>query len=224
MRALEDFVEYLVLGSIAFLCVAFAGYVVSPSGIVVLLEWVQATPASLGAIVPFVFFLGLIFHHISYAINRPLVHRRLFKRFAGRFEQLPSLCDSVRGAVEQHWAPYSESERLEARVGDALEWCRFFLFQHGSDELRKQNLRVFYMYRVSYGCLSPLLLCIGSGVAGLFLPGCDRYLCAFALAVAGVLLVGAYVSIQNNLKMLWRYLAYSAEVLIQERRDEIEFG
>jgi len=222
MRALEDFVEYLVLGSIALLSLLFATYVVSPQGIFVLLEWVRETPASFGAIVPLMFFLGLVFHHISYAINRPFLHRRLLRSLAKRYENLPRLSNSVRGEIEDHWATYSESEKLEVRVGDALEWSRFYLFQHGSDELKKQNLRVFYMYRVSYGSFFPLLLFIVTGVAGLFIPARDKYLCVFVLIAAIILLIGAYIAARNTLKILWRYLAYSTEVLVQERQDKTE--
>ena len=168
------------------------------------------------------FFLGLIFHYLSYAINRPLLHRRLLRSWSKRYENLPRLCNSIRGEAERHWSTYSESEKLDVRVGDALEWSRFFLFQYGSDELKRQNIRVFHMYRVSYGSFFPLLLVVVSGLAGLFIPGRDKYLCAFVAAAAVILLVGAYAASRNLLKILWRYLAYSTEVLVRAHQDEVE--
>jgi hypothetical protein len=220
MRALEDFVEHLVLGSVAFLASLFTAYVVSPQAIAVLLSWIKETPASLTAIVPFTFFLGLIFHYISYAINRPTLHRPLLRLLAPRFRGLPDLCNKVRGKASSHWTSYSEDERLTVRVGDSLEWSRFYLFQHGSDELKKQNLRVFYMYRISYGGFFPLLLSIIAGVVGLFLPGRDHQTCAFVLGIAIVLLVGSVIAARSILRALWRYLAYSTEVLVQSQREK----
>ena len=222
MSALEDFVEYLILGSVAFLFSLFAIYVISPLGVFALFQWFQDTPSTFWALVPFMFFLGFIFHYLSYAINRPLLHRRLLRSWSKKYENLPRLCDSVRGKVENHWSAYSESKELWVRVGDALEWSRFFMFQHGSDELKRQNLHVFYMYRVSYGSFFPLLLFIVSGLAGLFIPGRDKYLCAFVATAATILFVGAYIAARNTLKILWRYLAYSTEVLAQGHQDKAE--
>jgi hypothetical protein len=222
MTVLEDFVEYLILGSVALLSSLFAIYVIAPQGILVLLQWLRDAPAAFGVVVPFMFFLGLIFHYLSYAINRPLLHRRLLRSWSKGYENLPRLCNSVRGEVEKHWSTHSESEKLEVRVGDALEWGRFFLFQHGSNELRRQNIRVFHMYRVSYGSFFPLLLTVASGLGGLFIPGRDKFLCASVAAAAVILLVGSYVASRNLLRILWRYLAYSTEVLVRTRQVEVE--
>jgi len=221
MAALEDFVEYLILGSVAFLASLFAIYVIAPQGIFVLCQWLQDVPAILGAIAPFMFFLGLTFHYLSYAINRPLLHRRLLRRWAKQYANLPRLCNSVRGEAEKHWSALSKSEELEMRVGDALEWSRFFLFQHGSDELKRQNIRVFHMYRVAYGSFSPLLLIVTSGLIGFFIPGRDKSFCIFVATAATICLVGAYIATRNLLKILWRYLAYSTEVLVQAHHDKI---
>jgi hypothetical protein len=223
MNTFEDFVEYLVLGAVAFLSSSFAIYVVSPQGASILLERIEKTPTILGIVVPFMLFLGLVFHYISYAINRPLLHRRLLKSWSKHYENLPRLVNSIRGEIENHWNPsFVRTGTLATQVGDSLEWCRFFLLQRGSDELKRQNLRVFYMYRVSYGSFFPLLLLIASGLAGLLIPGRDKDFCAFVLIAATVLLIGAYIAARNTLKILWLYLAYSIEVLVQEHQDKVK--
>jgi hypothetical protein len=220
MQVLDDFVEYIALGSVAFCAFLSVTYVLSPQALLILLTFVQATPASFWVIVPFILFLGFIFHQISYSINRPLLHRRLFRSILQRYKNFPDLTNQIRGKPKLHCFPYSKSENLEKRVGDALEWSRFYLYQFGSDELQKQVLRIFYLYRISYGSFFSLIVCLLSGLIGAFLPNRDNMLCLTVSTVAGVLLIGAYISARNTIKLLWRYLAYSAEVLFQEHRDK----
>jgi len=58
MNALEDFVEYLILGSVALLSLIFCAYVVSPLWIALLFAWAKDTPVSLALLPRSCFFSG----------------------------------------------------------------------------------------------------------------------------------------------------------------------
>jgi hypothetical protein len=148
MRTLDDYIEYLVLGSIAVIVLLYSAYLLFPLFITPLFNWFLEDTSRVILILPVLFFLGIASQQVAYVLNTKFLHKPLLNKVIPGYKNIVKVANKARQIEDDD-------------VGRVLEWGRFLMFQIGSDEMKKQNLRVFYAYRVMYGSFYLLwLLCL----------------------------------------------------------------
>jgi len=206
MRTIDDYLESLVLGSFAFISIIYSIYILSPNFVLPFLQWALADLARMTPLIPAIFILGLISHRVALTFNNALLHKPLLKKQSENFKNIVGVANRFRQIPDQS-------------IGRTLEWGWYLMLQIGSDEMKKQNLRIFYAYRISYGSFFLLLFPLFSAITGLFIPQVDKDLCLYTIIGSVVLLIGAYISAVSNVKNYWRNIYYSTQVLLETQAD-----
>lgn len=206
MRTIDDYLESLVLGSFAFISLTYSLYLLSPNFVLPFMQWALDDIARMTPLIPVVFILGLIAHRVAFTFNNVLLHRPQLKKNAKDYKRLVDVANRFRQIPDHD-------------IGRTLEWGWHLIFQLGSDEMKKQNLRIFYAYRVSYGSFFLLLFPLFSALAGSFIPQANKDLCLYTIIGCVVFLIGAYISAISNVKNYWRSIYYGTQILLETQTE-----
>jgi hypothetical protein len=208
--------EFLVIGT-----VSAVGVILIACGLEIKLPALPATssiPAAFlgGASLLVLYYFGTIAHYITWIWWKPWCHRRWLRHWI-KTKQGETLFhraehEFLRSTTANVSQDYPNWKRW-LQAGVVLDWCRFCVFQTGSDELRSQYLRQFHLYRLAYGPLG--ILAVGNAVfsAGLIwrLKASDWEL--FSAIAVWILILASFKVGKHRVTRMWKYLAFSKAVL-----------
>lgn len=207
--------EFLVIG-----LVAAAGLGLGLHGLDISVDPVSfdSTPAAAATGIVALLLLysfGTAAHYLTWIWWKPWLHKRWLAAWA-HGDQGELL---LRGAEQRFLASplgksaagYSKWSRLH-QVGVVLDWCRFSVLQSGSEEIRRQYLRQFHLYRIAYGPLA--IFTVGTLVysVGIFFHAATQVELLLMVA-AWAFVVGTSRAAKHRVTRMWKYLGYSVGVL-----------
>ena len=213
MQTIDDYIEYLVLGSISLGSLLLSAYLLIPDVLFPILQWAVNDSSRVILFAPIIFLLGIVSNQVSFGLNRIILHKPLFRKMFVNYRHTTLLVYKVRQLKEN--TKISEEEISVNDVGDTLNWGRHLIFKIGSDEMNRQILRIYYAYRIAYGSFFIGLIPFICSLGGLLFGNLTKSYYLIVCAGTGALVLLSFISARNTVIYLWQNLSYAIEVLLQ---------
>ena len=216
MQTIDDFIEYLVLGSVFLGSIILSAYLLIPEVISSFFTWLTDDISRITIFTPLIMLFGIFANQASQGLMSAVLFNWLLEKVFLNYERATLLANKAR-------KPNSNSKKTSVNdVGDTLSWGRHLIFQVGSGEMNKQISRIYYAYRISYGSFFISIIPFFCSIVGFFLGTLTKHIYITALIGTGVLVLLSFVAARNSALYFWSNISYAVEVLVETEHEKFQ--
>ena len=216
MQTIDDFIEYLVLGSVFLGSVILSAYLLIPEVVSSFFTWLTDDISRITIFTPLIMLFGIFANQVSLGLVSAVLFDGLLEKVFLNYERATLLANKAR-------KPNSSNKKNSVNdVWDMLSWGRHLIFQVGSDEMNKQISRIYYAYRISYGSFFISIIPFFCSIVGLFFGTLTKYTYITTIIGTGILVLLSFVAAKNSALYFWSNISYAVEVLVETEHEKFQ--